>query len=326
MTIPVDARGAAEILTRHATVTVLCHLRPDADALGSSAGLARALRHVGATVYHSFDEGQVPDGLRSIPGTEHVIPMVDVPAHDGLVVTLDCASADRVGRWERLSTAASEVLVIDHHRSNPGFGSHMLLDANAASTASLVLDVLKAGGFHIDPEIATSLYAGLVTDTGSFRWGGPTAHATASELHAAGAETIRLGFDLLDAHSFPWLSILGRLLQTVTLDTDAVGGRGAVWLAVPNEIISTSDEDDVESLVSHLRGVREACIAVLLKEYLPGRWAVSLRSRDGGPGREAIDVAAVAAQLGGGGHPAAAGCTINGDQAEVTARLRELLG
>lgn len=326
MTTPVDALGAAEVLTRHRQATVLCHVRPDADALGSSAGLARALRASGVTVYHSFDPGVVPEALRVIPGTEDVIPMRDVPVHDGLVVTLDCASPDRVGDWGRLAEAASEVLVIDHHRSNPGFGSHMLLDPDAASTASLVLDVLRAGGREVDPEIATSLYAGLVTDTGSFRWGGPGAHSTASELLASGAEADRLSYSLLDAHSFSWLSVLGSLLETVRLEPDAVAGLGTVWLAVPHEVIASAEEDDVESLVSHLRGVREACVAVLLKEYRPDEWSVSLRSRDGGAARGLVDVSAVAVALGGGGHPAAAGCTVHGDLVNVTARVRGLLG
>ncbi|MGN0100945.1 MAG: bifunctional oligoribonuclease/PAP phosphatase NrnA [Dietzia sp.] len=326
MTTPVDAAGAAEVLARHREVTVLCHVRPDADALGSSCGLARALRAVGVTVHHSFDPGVVPAALRGIPGTDRVVPLAQVPAHAGLVVTLDCASPDRVGAWERLAETASEVLVVDHHGSNPGFGSHLYLDPAAASTATLVLEMLEAGGYIVDTEIATSLYAGLVTDTGSFRWGGGPAHDTARRLLAAGAETEQLSHDLLDAHSFAWLRVLGELLTRVRLEADAVGGRGAVWLAVPHEVIAAADEDDVESLVSHLRGVREARVAVLLKEYLPGEWAVSLRSRGGNAGRGLVDVSAVAAALGGGGHPAAAGCTVRGDLEDVTARLRELLG
>lgn len=321
MTALVDAGGAAEVLARHREVTVLCHIRPDADALGSSAGLARALRSRGVTVHHSFDPGIVPDALRVIPGTEHVIPLGEVPLHRGLVVTLDCASADRAGDWTPLADAATEVLVVDHHGSNPGFGSHLLLDPGAASTASLVLDILDAGRYEIDADVATSLYAGLVTDTGSFRWGGPGSHDTARRLLAAGAESIYLGFALLDAHPFSWLPVLGGLLASVRLEASAVGGRGAVWLHVPHAVIATAEEADVESIVSHLQGVREAHVAVLLKEFRPGEWAVSLRSRGG-----AVDVSAVAAALGGGGHPAAAGCTMRGGLGDVSARLRDLLG
>lgn len=324
MTSAVDARGAAEVLARHREVTVLCHIRPDADALGSSAALARALRGRGVSVHHSFDPGIVPDALGVIPGVDRVVPLTRVPEHPGLVVTVDCASPDRVGRWDRLADAASEVLVVDHHGSNPGFGSHMLLDPAAASTASLVLDILDAGGFPVDAETATGLYAGLVTDTGSFRWGGAAAHETAGRLLAAGAETAELGHALLDAHSFAWLRVLGELLSTVRLDAGAVGGRGAVWLAVPHEVVSAADEDDIESLVSHLRGVREARVAVLLKEYRPDEWAISLRSRVGGA--DVVDVAAVATALGGGGHRSAAGCTMRGDLETVSGRLRDLLG
>lgn len=324
MSTVVDPNGAAEVLARHREVTVLCHVRPDADALGSSAGLARALRAGGVTVHHSFDPGIVPDALRVIPGTELVVPLADVPAHDGLVVALDCASPDRVGDWARLTEAAAEVLVVDHHRSNPGFGSHLLLDPDAASTASLVLEVLEAGHYRIDADLATSLYAGLVTDTGSFRWGGPGAHDTARRLLAAGAEGRALGFELLDAHPFSWLRVLSGLLSSARLEAEAVGGRGAVWLPVPHEVIVSVEEADVESLVSHLQGVREAWVAVLLKEFRPGEWAISLRSRDGGA--SGVDVAVVALALGGGGHPAAAGCTMRGDLDTVSARLRELLG
>lgn len=325
MTTPVDPGGAAEVLARHREVTVLCHVRPDADALGSSAGLARALRAEGVLVHHSFDPGFVPDSLRVIPGTEHVVPLTQVPAHDGLVVTLDCASPDRVGDWGRLARAAGEILVMDHHRSNPGFGTHILLDPGAASTATLVLDVLEAGRYPVDAALATSLYAGLVTDTGSFRWGGADSHRTARRLLAAGAESADLGFALLDAHPFSWLGVLGDLLRTARLEPDAIDGRGSVWLTVPHGVVETVDEADVESLVSHLQGVREATVAVVLKEFRPGEWAVSLRSRAAGA-VAAMDVSAVAASLGGGGHPAAAGCTMRGDLETITARLRELLG
>lgn len=325
MTSRVDARGAAEVLGRHREVTVLCHVRPDADALGSSSGLARALRARGATVHHSFDPGVVPESLRAVPGTEFVVPLAEVPAHGGLVVTLDCASVDRVGDWERLADAAAEILVVDHHRSNPGFGDHILLDADAASTASLVLEILDAGGLPVDPDTATALYAGLVTDTGSFRWCGPDAHDTAHRLLTAGAESTRLTYALLDAHGFQWLRILGGLLSSARLETGAAGGLGAIWLAVPHTVIAAADEEDVESLVSHLRGAREAHVAVLLKEYRPDEWTISLRSRPPANGSDALDVSAVAAALGGGGHPAAAGCTVTGDLDSVSARLRELL-
>lgn len=319
MTTRVDAVGAAEVLAGHREVTVLCHVRPDADALGSSAALARALRARGVIVHHSFDPGTVPEGLRVIPDTELVVPLVDVPTHPGLVVVLDCASADRVGRWDRVVSSASDVLVIDHHRSNTGFGTHFLFDPYAASTASLVLDVLESGGYPLDSDIATGLYAGLVTDTGSFRWSDAQAHLTARRLLDAGADTTT-SFELLDARSFSWLRTLGELLGSARLDPHAADGDGVVWLEVPRQIIATASEDDVESLVTHLRGVREANVAVLLKEFRPEEWAVSLRSRGG------KDVSAVAAALGGGGHTAAAGCTVSGDAASVTARIRDLLG
>ena len=94
-----------------------------------------------------------------------------------------------------------------------------------------------------------------------------------------------------------------------------------MWLTVPHDVVASVDEADLESLVSHLQGVREAEVAVLVKEIRQGECAVSLRSRGG----DGVDVSAVASTLGGGGHPAAAGCTVSGDPGLVTARLSELL-
>ena len=320
MTERVGIAEAARILRGHDTVTALCHVQPDADAIGSAAGLTLALRAAGVTVHTSFDPGVVPEDLTAIPGAGLLVPLDRVPAHNGLVVVLDCASEDRVGRAGRLLAAAGEVLVLDHHRSNPGFGDHLLLDPAAASTASLVVEVLDAGGWRVDAEVATALYAGLVTDTGSFRWGGPDSHATALRLMRAGADTSMCAYEFLDAHYFGYLRFLGEMLSRARLEPQAAGGAGVVWLAVDHDAARRVPVGDVESLVAHLRGVREAAVAVVLKEFEPGRWSVSLRSRDG------IDVSAVVAGLGGGGHPAAAGCTVHGTADQVTGIIRDVLG
>jgi len=319
VTSRVDALGAARVLGRHERVTAVCHVQPDADAIGSVAGLALALADRGVEVCCTFDPGVVPADLSAIPGAAAFVPLEQVPGPEGLVVVLDCASPSRLGAAERLLEAPAEVLVVDHHASNPGFGDHLLLDPAAASTATLVTAVLDAAAVPIGADAATALYAGLVTDTGSFRWGGPGAHETASRLSAAGADTALCAFELLDAHPFSFLAFLGELLSTARLDRAAAGRAGAVWLVVDHDHTRRVPVGEVESLVAHLRGVREAAVAVVLKEYEPGSWSVSMRSRDG------IDVSRVATALGGGGHPAAAGCTVPGTAGEVEGWIRGLL-
>ena len=319
MTARVGIAEAARILGGHDTVTALCHVQPDADAIGSAAGLTLALKAAGAVVHTSFDPGVVPADFAAIPGADLFVPLAEVPAHDGLVVVLDCASPDRVGRADHLLDAAGEVLVVDHHRSNPGFGDHLLLDASAASTATLVVEVLDAAGWEVGADIATALYAGLVTDTGSFRWGGPDSHATALRLARAGADTEMCTHEFLDAHHFDYLRFLGDMLGRVRLEPRAANGAGVVWLEIDHRAVSRVPVGDVESVIAHLRGVREAAVAVVLKEYEPCRWSVSLRSRDG------IDVSRIAAALGGGGHPAAAGCTVNGTGEQVAGIIRDHL-
>ncbi|MFF0544435.1 DHH family phosphoesterase [Nocardia thailandica] len=318
----IDAAVAA--LSAARSVTVLCHVHPDADTLGSGLALALVLHRRGVPVAVSFAEpAELPASLRTLPGVEHVVPAARVPAEVDVLVVVDCGSLGRLGALADRLPGASTVLVIDHHRANDGFGTIDLIDESAASTTELVTRLLDAWHEPIDAAIAHCLFGGLVTDTGSFRWSRPGSHALAERLLATGIDGPGITRALMDTHPFAWLPMLATVLSSAQLVPGAAG-VGLVYAIIRAADTHDVGPDEVESVIDIVRTTAEAGIAAVFKESRAGndRWTVSLRSRDSAPGvDDGVDVAAVAAGFGGGGHRFAAGYTTYGSVTTVVDAL-----
>ncbi|NIH84312.1 DHH family phosphoesterase [Amycolatopsis granulosa] len=317
---PLDFPRAAALLREATDVTLLAHVRPDADALGSALALGRALSRRGATVRVSFAEpAEVPESLRGLDVDNLVVPAAEVPPSAGLLVCLDTPSPSRLGTLAGLLDAAGEVLVVDHHASNLRYGTVHLVDDTAEATAVLVLALLDEMGVPLDEPIARCLYAGLVTDTGGFRRARPSTHRAAARLLEAGVDPDRLAREVIDDHPFAWLPMLSAVLATARLEPDAAQGFGLVHAVVTAEVAASVRLEEVEGVVDVIRSTREAEVAVVLKEQAPGEWSVSFRAIG------KIDVSQAARSLGGGGHRLAAGCTVHGTAEEGLALVRRAL-
>ncbi|MDO3651238.1 DHH family phosphoesterase [Nocardia mangyaensis] len=322
-----DAAVAALAAAR--SVTVLCHVQPDADTVGSGLALALAVHRRGVPVRVSFAEpAELPASLRTLPGTEHLVPPAEVPDEVDLLIVVDCGARSRLGALADRLPGARSTLVIDHHRANDGFGTVDLIDESAASTTELITRLLDAWGIPIDAAIAHCLFAGLVTDTGSFRWARPGSHALAERLLATGIDGAEITRVLLDTHPFAWLPMLSKVLSTAVVVPSAAG-VGLVYALVRAADTHEVGPEEVESVIDVIRTTTEAGIAAVFKEARGhnDRWTVSLRSRDSAPGTaDGVDVAAVASGFGGGGHRFAAGYTTYGSAESVVRALVTALG
>jgi len=317
----IDVAGAAALLARAEAVTVLSHVNPDADTLGSALALALALERSGTAVQVSFPAPHVlPRSLHVLPRTDLIVAPEALGTDHELVVVVDCSTAERVGELGTVLGAAQTSLIIDHHRTNPGFGDRYLIDADAQSTCMVVEQILRAWPVEIDRQIATCLYAGLVTDTGGLARAHADSLRLAARLLETGIDGPHLLRELLDSHPFAWLPMLGEVLGRARLEPGAAGGRGLVHTVVRSGDAAEVGFEEVESVVDIVRTTAEAEVAAVIKEQEPGRWTVSLRSRGD------TDVAAVAVALGGGGHRGAAGYGACGDYDTVLTQLREALG
>jgi phosphoesterase RecJ-like protein len=319
-----DWDSTVAALTSGAPVLLLAHVSPDADALGSAlaAGLALEQRGVDVAVSFGDDPFVVPRILRSLPGQHLLVAPADAVGRP-VVASFDVSSIDRLGVLRATAEAAQTFIAIDHHASYTGFGHIHVVDVTAPATAVLALELVDRLGIELDEVIATPIYAGLVTDTGSFKYAGTTAatHLVAARLLATGMRHDVVARQIYDDEPFGALRMLGGALDKAVLEETSVGGLGLVWTVVSDSDRASFDLplDAVERVIDVLRIATEAEVACVLKQDDRGAWRVSMRSKG------QVDVSAVAIALGGGGHRFAAGFTGAGGPRDVLRQVRELL-
>ncbi|SDR93778.1 DHH family phosphoesterase [Corynebacterium timonense] len=302
----------AQVLGGARSVAVVGHIRPDADALGSACGLAAGLRTLGtdASVVIGQPFPHQPN-LDSVPGVGEVTYTDRLPETD-LVVTVDCASADRTGAFApQIMADPHRVVVVDHHETNPGFGGHNLV-VIGESTTMLVRELFVHLGVVVDTAMAHCLYAGLVTDTGNFRWGTQRMHVMAAELLGFGLDTREIALRLMDAMSARDMLLLGGVLAG--MEHHEVRGRRVCVFTIGVEVLREMSQQAVEAVIDYARAIELCDVGVVLKEQAPRYWNVSLRS-------STVDVSRVAQRLGGGGHVPAAGLSASGARDDVVRRI-----
>ncbi|HHP51410.1 MAG TPA: bifunctional oligoribonuclease/PAP phosphatase NrnA [Moorella mulderi] len=308
-------KAIARILLEAPYVGILSHDLPDGDCLGSSLALALALRARGARVV-VINADPVPEAFRFLPGQDTIVSGKEIESPPPILVVLDSADLQRPGEgMEHLLASARIIINIDHHVSNTRFGHLNLVDVQASATAQLVYRLLKEMGLPISGEIATCLYTGLVTDTGSFQY-----ENTTPEALRLAAELMELGADVATIREYLWerkplasLKLLSLVLPTLNL---AYGGEVA-WMVVSQESLEKAGAgpEHVEGLVNYPRSLAGVEVAFLFRELSPRMVKVSLRSK------KRVDVNRIASLFGGGGHRRAAGCVVEGSLEEVIPRV-----
>lgn len=308
---------AAALIRSAKSVAVVGHVRPDADAIGSVCASVAALKQLGKEAIGLIGQPYpFAANLLTIPGAEDVQLSDEIPNVD-LIITVDCGSLERAGTLAApIAQRADSTLVIDHHNSNPGFGVVNLLDLKAESTTTILGRLFEVLSVELNRDIAHGLYAGLLTDTGSFRWGSPAMHTFAAKLMSTEIDIRAIAVDLFDSGSIEDLQMMGQALSGVQLH-EAGTHRVAVIVA-DHAMISLGGLTAVEGLVDFVRSLENTDLGAVFKESAPSTWHVSLRSND-------MDVSKVAVSLGGGGHIPAAGYTARGTAEEVLADLLEKL-
>ena len=286
------------------SIVLACHVNPDGDALGSMLGLALALIPLGKDLVCLSQDG-VPDILRFLPGVERIATATDVPAFD-LALVVDSGELARVGETvQPLVARARRIVDIDHHVTAGAFGDIRVLDAHAASTAEIVYALLQTLDVPITSDIATCLFTGIITDTGSFRFQNVTPNTlrVAAKLLEAGAPPAHISENVFDNRTFAATRLLGLALSALSQTPDGQ----VVWTHITAQNFRTlgATDQDTEGVVNYVRGVRGAEVGILFREMEGGSIRVSLRAR------ESVNVAEVAARFGGGGHRMASGCTLN---------------
>jgi bifunctional oligoribonuclease and PAP phosphatase NrnA len=311
---------AAKVVDSADSVTLLCHVNPDGDALGSMLGMHHALRAAARTSIASFPEPFViAPHYRELPGLDLLRPPSELGGDHPVVVTFDCGALGRLGNLRGIAEDAQELIVVDHHVSNERYGSINVIDPHAAASGVVVRDLIRVLGLPMTRESAFCLYTALVCDTGRFQYETttPEVFALAGELVEWELPIAQISRTLFEEHSFAYLALLGEALAAMTL----VREQSFVWTAVTQEQLHRHGVtmEEVEGLIDIVRRTAEADVACVLKEDVDGSVRVSLRSVG------ATDVQRVAAAHGGGGHRFAAGFTSDVGIEPTVERIRASL-
>jgi phosphoesterase RecJ-like protein len=307
-----DSQQAFDLVRRADRILIITHISPDGDAIGSLLAMGHLVRQLDKTqIVLALDDG-VPDKYLFLPGSADVV--TEAGGAFDLVIILDCSDDRRGGEVLRNSWRDGTPLInIDHHITNTEFGTINLVRLDAAATAQIIYWLAQEWGLAVDEEIALCLLTGVVTDTLCFRTANvtPKVMNDAAALMQAGADLSTVTRQTVNRKSYAAIRYWGAMLDTVHLE-DRV-----IWAVASNGIREHAGyhSNGDASLVSFLATAWEADIAFTLTETDEGRVEVSMRAKPG------FDVSGIALELGGGGHPAAAGATIDGPLLEATERV-----
>ncbi|MBW8058926.1 MAG: bifunctional oligoribonuclease/PAP phosphatase NrnA [Solirubrobacterales bacterium] len=295
---------AAELRSR-GRFLLTSHEGPDGDALGSLLGMHHLLTQLGkdSVMFIAAKEFPLPIEYRFLP-LQEVFHEPPADMADRTVVFLDCGNIDRMPVGF-LTEGGNFTINIDHHHDNTLFGDVNLVDTGVSCTAEIVYELAVLLGAEITPEIASSLYVGLVTDTGKFMYENTDArtHRIAAELIEAGVEVDETYRRLYEHVPIAKLRLVSRALDGIQRHCD---GRLAIAsITAADYEASGAGEEMTEGIIDHLRSVEGAQVAALVRDLGDrGRAARKVSLRSSGVG---VDVSAIARKNGGGGHKRAAG-------------------
>jgi phosphoesterase RecJ-like protein len=296
------------------TFVIAGHVGPDADCVGSAYALAFALTKVGKQAFVLLEP--YPAKIDVMPGRQFLC--AEPPADFDVFVAVDCADTARLGASLPVFERAQHTICIDHHGTNSGFAQHNFIRATASSTAEMIFELVEQFT-EIDTDIASAVYAGIVSDTGGFRFTSTdkSTMELAARLMGMGIPFFDIYSELIHRQPFSAVKALAAVLANVKL---SACGRVVHAFVTRKELEAAGAKSyDLDGVVEYLMGTRGTLAAVFVYERgNTGTLKVSLRSQ--GP-----NMSAVAQALGGGGHILAAGATVSGEAEDVLAHALSLV-
>lgn len=281
--------------------TILTHVSPDGDTLGSALALYDLLISLGKKAEVVCEEA-VPYIYGFLPKSGTVKLPNEATGYK-CAVAVDCADIQRFKKADFLFKNAVYTMTIDHHFTNRGYADSNLIRADAAATAEIMYDVFGALDKPISPDAAVCIYTGIVTDTGNLTYSNTTAKSIriVAELYERGLNITQVNRLIYRTIPYGKTRVQGYALSNMKLE---YGGKiGIATLTVNQMEMFGATNEDCEGIVDSVRDVECVKVAMFVREGRDGSYKVSLRSK------ECCDVGKIAKNFGGGGHEAAAGYT-----------------
>lgn len=308
-----SVKETATLLRSFDNILILTHVRPDGDTVGCAAALCAALRHLGKTAYLLPNPGLTD--TTAPYAAPYAAPEGFVPEK---VISTDIATVGLLPENARQYAGRID-LAMDHHTSFEYFAKENIVRSEAAACGELMYDVLMELGC-INKETAELLYLAVSTDTGCFAYGNTTArtHAVTAALMETGIDVYPINKTFFGTKTRRRMALEADML----VNADYYDRSRCVFLYVPMALMERigATETDAEDLSSLGRQIEGVDCAVTFRELRSDVWKLSVRTD------KRVNATRVCARMGGGGHPAAAGCTVEAPLAKVKETVLAALG
>jgi len=304
-----------ETINCNQTFLVVAHENPDGDAIGSTLGLALALRDMGKDVV-AYNVDAVPEVMGFLPESDFIQSSLPENACFDVAFVLDAGDVERTKL--PVSNLCQTLINIDHHPGST-FGDLCLLDTTACATAVLIYRLLKSCQYQLSLAVAKALYLGILADTGSFRYASANQESfiVAGELVGLGVDPWEVSSNLYESHAPERMLLLGQVLPTLQISSSGRYASVSMTLDILEKLGASAEYAD--GFVNYPRAVRGVEVALFFNQVADKLYKVSFRSRGN------IDVGSLAHKLGGGGHHNAAGAKLTGTLDEVKNTVFSLL-
>ena len=306
-------------------VLLVTHINPDGDALGSmiAMGLALEVWNKDITLYN---ESTIPTMYHFLPSVDRIVQHINSADSYDTVIVFDCGNLQRIGVIAATVGKMPCIINIDHHVSNIDFGHFQMIDTSACATAELTFRLIKKMAVPINKDIATAIYTGILTDTGSFRFSNTnkTAFAVCNELIEMGVDPYAVSKQVYETYSFGRIKLLNMALDSIEISHN----KKLSLMAITKDMFEKTgtQPEYINGLIHYAKNIKNIEVAVLIQEVMDNKkksdgsslFHVSLRSSG------ATDVAAIASSFGGGGHVSAAGFSIESTLPDLKASVAKL--
>jgi bifunctional oligoribonuclease and PAP phosphatase NrnA len=296
---------------------VATHVRPDGDAIGSVLSMTHMLQRLGKRA-DPYCQDPTPAPYRFLPAAQSIRDTVQRSSLYDVAILVDCGEFLRVG--PALAEAIRQIpflVSIDHHVSHTSFGDLFWNTTSASSTCEMLYDLCLSLPLDIDSDLATTLYTGLLADTGSFRFSNTNQRVLeiAANLVSAGADPAFIAEQVYDSASEESLRLLARVLASLSFHANGRLATAEMSRKMFSE--TAAAPADAEGFINFLRSVKPVEMAMLFREGTEGNVHISMRSKGD------VNVASFARRQGGGGHRHAAAFEVSGRLGPIRSRFTE---
>lgn len=301
-----------EEIRKAQNIVILVHENPDGDAIGSATAMYQALKKLNKYVDLIIPE--YPRNFSFLPVANEIKKEGTMESYD-LAIALDCASPKLLSSWLKYFNNAKSKVVIDHHGSNSMYGDYNYVDPNSPACAQVLVGVLKYFGIEISKEIGICILTGIITDTGGFAYSGVSADTfeIASSLVSKGINVANIYQNVFSNTSKSKFELHKIAINRLELLEDSK--IAFTYITRNDEVKVGAENGDYDGIVEKGRDLEGVEVSVFIREIEDGMKKISLRSKN------YVNVSEVCVAYGGGGHPRAAGCKIQGSMEQAKMQI-----